>query len=84
MYCMTAGRGATEVYWMLRVRRLVVEHCKLAARGLLSFLSLLGAFLLNATKRNQRRGVSDAYELRPSMGCCGRAAAPGGCARVLR
>ena len=30
-----------------------VEHCKPAARGLLSFFSLLGAFLLHAIKRNQ-------------------------------
>ena len=30
-----------------------VQHCKFAARGLLSFLSFLGAFLPNAIKRNQ-------------------------------
>ena len=37
-----------------------VEHCKPAARGLLSFLSLLRAFLLNVIKHNQARGGTPA------------------------
>ena len=45
--------GATEVNWMLRPGAGSVWHCQPAARGLLSFLSLLRAFLLNAIKRNQ-------------------------------
>ena len=32
-----------------------VEHCKLAARGLLSFLSFLRAFLLNVVKAQSKR-----------------------------
>ena len=50
---MTAGQGATEVYWMLRPGAGSVSYCQPAARGLLSFLSLLRDFLLNAIKRNQ-------------------------------
>ena len=50
--CMTAGRDVLEVYWMSRPGACDVEHCQPAARGLLSFLSLLRAFLLNAIKRN--------------------------------
>ena len=58
-YCMTAGWGATEVYWMLRpTAPCDVKHFKLAVRGLLSFISLLGAFLLNAIKRNQVRWLA--------------------------
>ena len=48
--CVTAGRGAIAVHWMLRPGACDVKHCKLAARGLLSFLSLLGAFLLTVIK----------------------------------
>ena len=53
--CMTAGRGAIEVHWALRPGAGFVSHCQPAEHGLLlsSFLSLLSAFLLNATKRNQ-------------------------------
>ena len=53
---MTAGRGVIEVEvdGMPRPGACDVEHFQPAARGLLSFLSLLGAFLLNAIKqRNQ-------------------------------
>ena len=52
-YCMTAGWGAIEVYWMLRPGASSVLHCQPAARGLLSLISLLRAFLLNAIKRNR-------------------------------
>ena len=44
-----------------------VEHCKPAARGLLSFLSLLRAFLLNAIKHNQARG---GHPCRPRRCAC--------------
>ena len=51
---MTAGWGETEVPMDVSSRRLaLVLHRHLAERGLLSFLSLLGAFLLNVIKRNQ-------------------------------
>ena len=51
---MTAGWGETEVPMDVSSRRLaLVLHRHLAEHGLLSFLSLLGAFLLNAIKRNQ-------------------------------
>ena len=51
---MTSGWGETEVLMDVSSRRLALEqHRHLAERGLLSFLSLLGAFLLNAIKRNQ-------------------------------
>ena len=53
-YCMTAGWGETEVPMDFSSRRLaLVLHRHLSEHGLLSFLSLLGAFLLNAIKRNQ-------------------------------
>ena len=58
-----------------------VQHRNLAERGLLSFLRLLRAFLLNVTKRNQgreRNGASDRWDschatLPPSrsIGCHG-------------
>ena len=51
--CMTAGRGTIEVHWMLRPGAGFVSHCQPAEHGLLYFLSLLRAFLLNAIKRNQ-------------------------------
>ena len=51
---MTAGWDETEVPMDVSSRRLaLVLHRHLAEHGLLSFLSLLGAFLLNAIKRNQ-------------------------------
>ena len=51
---MTAGWGETEVPMDVSSRRLaLVLHRHLAEHGLLPFLSLLGAFLLNAIKRNQ-------------------------------
>ena len=54
---MTASWGETEVPMDVSSRRLaLVLHRYLAEYGLLSFLSLLGAFLLNAIKRNQARG----------------------------
>ena len=52
-YCMTAGRGATEVYWMLRPGAGSISHCQPAARGLLYLISLLRVFLRNVIKRNQ-------------------------------
>ena len=53
-YCMTAGWGETEVPMDVSSRRLAhVLHRHLAEHGLLSFLSLLRAFRLNAIKRNQ-------------------------------
>ena len=53
-YCVTAGWGETEVPVDVSSRRLaLVLHRHLAEHGLLSFLSLLGAFLLNVIKRNQ-------------------------------
>ena len=51
---MTAGWDETEVPMDVSSRRLaLVLHRHLAEHGLLSFLSLLRAFLLNAIKRNQ-------------------------------
>ena len=51
---MTAGWGEIEVLMDISPRRLaLVQHRHLAERGLLSFLRLLGAFQLNAIKRNQ-------------------------------
>ena len=51
---MTAGWGETEVLMDVSSRRLaLVQHRHLPAHGLLSFLSLLRAFLLNVIKRNQ-------------------------------
>ena len=51
---MTAGWGETEVFMDVSSRRLaLVQHRHLPARGLLSVLRLLSAFLLNAIKRNQ-------------------------------
>ena len=53
-YCMTAGWGEIEVLMDVSSRRLaLVLHRHLPTHGLLSFLSLLRAFLLNAIKRNQ-------------------------------
>ena len=53
-YCMIAGWGETEVHMDVSSRRLArVLHRHLAEHGLLSFLSLLGAFYLNVIKRNQ-------------------------------
>ena len=51
---MTAGWGETEVHMDVSSRRLArVLHRQLAEHGLLSFLSLLGAFRLHVIKRNQ-------------------------------
>ena len=51
---MTAGWGEIEVFMDISPRRrALVQHRHLAERGLLSFLRLLSAFLLNVTKRNQ-------------------------------
>ena len=44
---MTAGRGVTEVHWMSRPGACDVSHRQPAEHGLFSFLSLLGAFLIN-------------------------------------
>ena len=55
-YCMTVGWSETEVLMDVSSRRLaLVQHRHLPAHGLLSFLSLLRAFLLLVTviKRNQ-------------------------------
>ena len=54
-YCMTAGWGETgEVPMDVSPRRLArVLHRHLSEHGLLSFLSLLRAFLLTVIKRNQ-------------------------------
>ena len=52
----TAGWGETEVFMEVSSRRLaIVQHCHLPAHGLLSLLSLLSAFLLTGTKRNQTK-----------------------------
>ena len=58
-YCMTAGWGETEVLMDISSRRLArVLHRHLAEHGLLSFLSLLRAFRLHVTKRNQATRIS--------------------------
>ena len=44
-----------------RPRGSLEKHCKLAARGLLSFLSLLRAFLLTVIKRNQAASRATIY-----------------------
>ena len=59
---MAAGWGETEVPMDVSSRRLAfVLHRHLAEHGLLSFLTLLGAFLLNAIKRNQANGLISQY-----------------------
>ena len=51
---MTAGWDETELPMEVSSQRLAhVLHRRLAEHGLLSFLSLIGAFCLNAIKRNQ-------------------------------
>ena len=51
---MTAGWGEIEVLMDISPRRrALVQHRHLSERGLLSFLRLLGAFPLNAIKRNR-------------------------------
>ena len=53
---MTAGQGATSDAIALEValrRRICLTFPHPAAHGLLSLISLLRAFLLHATKRNQ-------------------------------
>ena len=52
---------------MLRPGAGFVQHCQPAARGMLSFLSLLRAFLLNAIKRDQ---ASEGFGWRPSENFC--------------
>ena len=48
------GWDETEVFMEVSSRRLaIVQHFHLPARGLLSLISLLRAFSLNAIKRNQ-------------------------------
>ena len=55
---MTAGWGETEVFMDVSSLRLArVLHRHLAEHGLLSFLSLLGAFRLHVIQRNQARAV---------------------------
>ena len=50
----TTGWGETEVFMEVSSRRLaIVQHRHLPARGLLSLISLLSAFLLTGIKRNQ-------------------------------
>ena len=57
-HCMTAGWGETEVPMDVSSRRLaLVLRRHLAERGLLSFLSLLGAFRLHVIKRNRTCGL---------------------------
>ena len=51
--CMTAGQGVVEVHWMPGPGACDVLHRQPAAHSLLTFLSLLRAFLLNVIKRNQ-------------------------------
>ena len=58
---MTAGRDVVEVHWMPRPGACDVLHRQPAAHGLLSFLSLLGAFLLNVRLRK----ISDCVFLVP-------------------
>ena len=50
----TTGWGETEVFMEVSSRRLaIVQHRHPPARGLLSLISLLSAFLLTGIKRNQ-------------------------------
>ena len=50
----TTGWGETEVFMEVSSRRLaIVQHRHPLARGLLSLISLLSAFLLTGIKRNQ-------------------------------
>ena len=50
----TTGWDETEVFMEVSSRRLaIVQHRHPPARGLLSLISLLRAFLLTVTKRNQ-------------------------------
>ena len=62
---MTAGWGETEVPMDISSRRLaLVLHRHLAEHGLLSFLSLLGAFRrLHVIKRNQVMCVTGLWEI---------------------
>ena len=48
-----------------------MEHCKPAARGLLYFLSLLRAFLLNVIKRNQATTLFHSHKLVRVPQVCG-------------
>ena len=61
----TTGWGETEVFMEVSSRRLaIVQHRHPPARGLLSLISLLSAFLLTGIKRNQaviRVRLSDSY-----------------------
>ena len=53
----TTGWGETEVFMEVSSRCLaIVQHRHPPARGLLSFISLLSAFLLTGIKRNQASG----------------------------
>ena len=53
----TTGWGETEVFMEVSSRRLaIVQHRHPPARGLLSLISLLSAFLLTGIKRNQAQG----------------------------
>ena len=55
----TTGWGETEVFMEVSSRRLaIVQHRNPPARGLLSLISLLSAFLLTGIKRNQADGLS--------------------------
>ena len=50
----TTGWGETEVFMEVSSRRLaIVKHRHPPARGLLSLINLLSAFLLTGIKRNQ-------------------------------
>ena len=54
----TTGWGETEVFMEVSSRRLaIVQHRHPPARGLLSLISLLSAFLLTGIKRNQADGT---------------------------
>ena len=57
---MAAGWNETEVLMDVSSRRLApVQHRHLPARGLLSLISLLSAFLLTGIKRNQAESNSE-------------------------
>ena len=62
---MTAGWGEIEVPMDISSRRLALVQLRhLAERGLLSFLRLLSAFLLNVIKRNQVRHPAPSQQRR--------------------
>ena len=63
---MTAGWGETEVLMDVSSRRqALVQHRNLLARGLLSLVSFLRAFLLHVIKRNQATAPQQRLPLPP-------------------